>query len=171
VGEPSGAILPGYVSGYAFVFPEEQNVARARQLRSEVRQVPVWSLAYDGSDPTARVIAERIALNARDAGITLQTGAASKAGLNLVRIPLASLDPRIALTSVAAVAGLPAPHFRGGSAEDIYQAESALLETQKVIPLLQLPACYVINANVRRANQNRSGDWDLDDVWLGSRVP
>ncbi|HXY48597.1 MAG TPA: ABC transporter substrate-binding protein [Terriglobales bacterium] len=170
-GEPSGAILPNWVSGYAFVFPEEQNLLRARQLRSEVRQAPAWDLAYDGSDSLARVIAERIALNARDAGILLQPGVAPGAALRLLRIPLASVDPRIALASVAGFAGLPAPRFGVGSGDEIYQAENAMLETHRVIPLFQLPACYVLSPSVQGASQGRAADWHLEDVWLKSKLP
>jgi len=170
-GEPTGAILPNWVSGYAFVFPEDQNLVRARQLRSEVRQAPAWNLAYDATDSLARVIAERIALNARDAGILVQPGVAPQAALRLVRIPLASLDPRIALTTVAEVTGLPVPRFGVGAADDIYQAENAMLETQRVIPLFQLPACYVLNPSVYDASQDRAGDWHLEDVWLKIKAP
>jgi len=171
VGEPTGAILPNWVSGYAFLFPQGQNLIRARQLRGEVRQAWAWNLAYDGTDSLARVIAERVALNARDAGIPLQPGAAPHAGLRLVRIPLASLDPRIALASVAGVAGLPVPRFSVGSADDVYQAENAMLQTQRVIPLFQLPACYVLTPSVHDASQSRAGDWHLEDVWLEIKVP
>jgi ABC-type transport system substrate-binding protein len=170
IGEPTSAILPGWISGYAFVFPAGQNLQRARQLRGEVRQAPVWSLAYDGTDPLARVIAERIALNARDAGITLQTGITSKPTLKMVRIPLASLDARLALTSAAGVMGLAAPHFGGSSAEDMYQAENAILQTRGVIPLFQLPACYVVSPVVHDAMEDRAGNWHLENVWLGSKA-
>jgi ABC-type transport system substrate-binding protein len=171
LGEPTGAILPNWVSGYAFVFPEQRNLVRARQLRGEVRQAPAWNLAYDGSDSLARVIAERIVLNARDAGIPLQPATVPNAALRLVRIPLASLDPRIALASVAGVAGLPVPRLSVGLADDIYQAENALLETQRLIPLFQLPACYVLNPSVHDASPGRAGDWHLQDVWLEIKVP
>ena len=72
-GEPAGTLLPGWMSGYAFLFPTAIDLQRARQARDAVRQAPPWTLGYDASDPLARVIAERIALNARDAGLTLQT--------------------------------------------------------------------------------------------------
>ena len=170
IGEPTGAILPDWISGYAFVFAAEQNLQRARQLRSEVRQAPVWNLAYDSSDPLARVIAERITLNARDAGITLQTVMSSSAALRLVRIPLASLDARIALAAAAGVMGLAMPNFHGSSTEEIYEAEKAILQTRRVIPLFQLPVCYVASPAVHNAWQDHAGNLHFENLWLGSKA-
>ena len=100
-GEPAGTLLPGWMSGYAFLFPTAIDLQRARQARDEVQQAPVWTLGYDASDPLARVIAERIALNARDAGLTLQTTATAAADMRLVRMPLPSLDAWVALSELA----------------------------------------------------------------------
>ncbi len=106
-GQPAASILPNWMSGYGFVFPTETNLPRARQAREQVRTVPTWTLGYDGSDPVARLLAERIALNAKDAGLSLQPTAGVTADLRLVRIPLASPDPWIALADVATLAGTP----------------------------------------------------------------
>src|SRR6202051_123006 len=105
-GEPTAGILPTWMSGYGFVFPIDADLARARQDRDQVRSRPSWTLGYDGSDPLVRLLAERIALNAKDAGLSLQPAPAATADLRLVRIPLAP-DPWIALASVANFAGLP----------------------------------------------------------------
>lgn len=168
-GELSGAILPNWISGYGFVFPAERNLDRARQLRSEVRQAPLWTLGYDGNDPLARVIAERIALNAGDAGLRLQATTSASADIRLMRIPLASLNPRIGLVAAAAATSLPAPKFSGNSIESLYRAESELLQTQRVIPLFQLPASYALGATVRNWNQDRDGGQHLEKIWLGSK--
>src|SRR5438132_14237728 len=64
--ETTGALLPGWMTGYAFLFPSEADLLRARQLRSEIRYAPSWSLGYDASDQVGRVIADGITLNARD---------------------------------------------------------------------------------------------------------
>ena len=72
-----------------FFFPPPVDLQRARQARERFAQAPAWTLGYDASDPLARVIAERIALNARDAGLTLQTTATATADMRLVRMPLA----------------------------------------------------------------------------------
>ena len=119
----------------------------------------------------ARVSAERVALNARDAGLSLQTGGASAAALHLVRIPLPSVDPRVALTGFAEAIGLPAPSFDDASTVAIYRAENTMLQAQRIIPLLQLPACYVVNPNVRAATPDPRGNWHLERVWLGGEIP
>ena len=170
-GEPSGAILPSWVSGYAFVFPTEQNLSRAGQERSEIRQVPSWTLGYDAGDALARVIAERIALNARDAGLILQTTTSGSADVRLLRITLGSLNPRLALATVAATTGIAAPKMGGAAVEELYQAESAMLQTQRLIPLFQLPAGYALNSSVQDWDQDRDGSWHLEDVWLGGNRP
>jgi ABC-type transport system substrate-binding protein len=171
VGEPSGAILPSWISGYAFVFPTDQNLTRARQERSEIRQVPVWTLGYDANDALARVIAERIALNARDAGLTLQTTTSANADIRLTRLTLTSLNPRVALAQVASTLGLPAPKFGTGSTDELYQAESSLLQTQRLIPLFQLPVSYALNTSVQDWDQDLDGSWHPDNAWLGSNRP
>ena len=103
-GQPTASILPNWMSGYGFVFPTDADLPRARQEREQVRSRPTWTLGYDGSDPLARLLAERIALNAKDAGLVAATyAAAATADLRLVRIPLAAPDPWIALADVAAL--------------------------------------------------------------------
>ena len=84
-GEASGGILPNWVSGYGFVFTSDQNLVRAQQLRSEVKYAPSWTLGYDADDPLARVMAERIALNSRDAGIRLQVATSGTSDVRLTR--------------------------------------------------------------------------------------
>ena len=170
-GEPAGGILPNWLTGYAFLFPRDTNLERARQARDAVRQVPTWTLGYDAGDPAARMVAERIALNARDGGLVLQPTISVSSDVRLVRIPLASLDAGIALRNVAAALGLPQPRLSGNSAADLYAAESVLLESQRIIPLLHLRVSYGIGANVKNWTQDPAGGWRLNDVWLGMAKP
>jgi peptide/nickel transport system substrate-binding protein len=171
VGEPSGALLPNWVTGYAFVFSSDQNLGRARQERSEIQRAPAWTLGYDAGDPLARVIAERIALNARDAGITVQTTMSANADLHLTRLVLASANPRIALPAVAAAAGVGAPNLNSNSIDELYQAENAILQTQRLVPLFQLPAGFALSSALQDWSEDRDGTWHMDDVWLGSTRP
>jgi hypothetical protein len=119
----------------------------------------------------ARVIAERIALNARDAGLTLQTTTSANPDIRLTRLTLTSLNPRVALAQIAATLGLPAPKFGTGSTDELHQAESSLLQTQKLIPLFQLPVSYALNTSVQDWDQDLDGSWHLDNAWLGSNRP
>ena len=170
-GEPAGGLLPNWMTGYAFLFPTDADLPRAHQARSEVRQAPAWTLGYDASDPVARNIAERIALNARDAGLALTLTTATAADVRLVRIPLPSLDAHIALTTVAGALGLPHPKVSGNSVHDLYVAETALLQSQRVIPLLRLRAASAMSRTVRNWTGDRDGSWRLQDVWLGTEKP
>jgi hypothetical protein len=167
-GEPSAALLPNWLSGYGFLFsPRGEQTSHA--LPAGTRQAATWSLAYDANDPLARVVAERIVLNARDAGITLQPGTTNKPDLRLVRIPLASLDARLALSALADSLHLAKPSFTSASADALYGAESGLLRSQAVIPLLHLRVSYGLSAKVRGWNGGPDGRWDLSEVSLDAR--
>jgi len=169
-GEPAAGILPTWMSGYGFVFPTDADLPRARQAREQVHTVPRWTIGYDNGDPIARLLAERIALNGKDAGLWLQASSATAADLRLVRIPLPA-EPWIALADVAARAGLPATDSKAGSVEDLYEAEQAVLATQRIIPLFHLPASYAAASTLKNWTLRPDGSWNLADAWLGSGKP
>ena len=168
-GEIASGILPDWMSGYEFVFPATRDLQRAQQVRGDLRQATAWSLGYDPGDPLARLVAERIALNARDAGVTLQPTASGTADIRVVRAALPSLDSRLALTAAAAALGLAQPAFSGTSLEDLFKDENTFIQTQRVIPLLHVPsAAYATASPVRNFAVDRDGQWHLPDVWLGT---
>jgi ABC-type transport system substrate-binding protein len=170
-GEPAGGLLPNWMTGYGFLFPASIDLALARQVRGEIPHTTSWTLGYDPSDPTARVIAERIVLNARDAGLGMQVTSASGADVRLVRIPLISLDSQIALSEVAAGLGLPQPKLDSNSIDDLYSVESKLLKSQRVIPLLHLRAACGVSSTVKNWRAARDGSWRLPGVWLATEKP
>jgi len=170
-GDPAGGILPNWISGYEFVFPTIGNLRHAQELRGEVPRAPAWTLGYEVSDPLAKLIAERIALNARDAGITVQPSASGATDLRLLRVPVVSADARMILTRFAANLGLSQPKFNSNSTEDLYQAESKMLQSQRLIPLFHLPAAYALGPAVKAWGQDRYGTWCLADVWVSAEKP
>ncbi len=175
-GEPAGTFLPKWLTGYAFLFPTAVDLERARQIRSEAGGGPGWTLASDASDPLARVIAARVVLNARDAGVVLLEPSAlptnSKAAdIRLVRIPLPSLDARVALSELAAGLALPSPKFEGDPSYSLYAAESALLQSQRVIPLVHLRTATALGRNVMGWQEHPDGSWRLQNVWLEAGKP
>jgi hypothetical protein len=92
-GEVSGALLPQWLSGYAFLFPATADLGRARQLAAGAR-----GISLGVSDASARPIAERIALNARDAGLAVAvTTQPANADVVLVELRISSTDPLKAL--------------------------------------------------------------------------
>jgi peptide/nickel transport system substrate-binding protein len=170
-GHPAASILPNWLSGYGFAFPTDADLLTARHTREQVRVIPTWTVGYDSSDPVARLLAERIALNARDAGLSLQPTAAASADLRLVRVPLASPDPWVALANAVALAGMPSLKNVGGSVEDLYAAEEAELATQRIVPLFHLPVSYALAPALKNWTLRADGSWTLADAWIGSGRP
>ena len=169
--EPARGLLPGWLTGYDFLFSSDTNLPLARQVVGEIRQRTPWSLGYDATDPVARLMAERIALNASDAGIKLLPTTAANADARLIRLSLTSLDPRVALESWATNIGLTPPKFAGTASEELYGAERTLLQTQRIIPLVHVKAAFALAGSVNGWTNSRSGDWHLTDVWLGADKP
>jgi MarR-like DNA-binding transcriptional regulator SgrR of sgrS sRNA len=167
-GEPAGGLLPNWMTGYGFLLSSSFNVDHARQVRAGINQASPWKISYDTNDPIARVVAERIALNAQDAGLNVQPATSGVADIKLVRISLVSSNSNVALTQLAMRLQIPAPSFHGASAEDLYSAENTLLQSQRVIPLLHLRTAVVLGKNVRGWNENSNGNWDLPNIWLSA---
>jgi ABC-type transport system substrate-binding protein len=167
-GEPARGLLPGWMTGYDFLFSVETNVAVARQAVAEIRQETPWRLGYDANDPAARLMAERIALNANDAGLKLITATNGVMDARLIRLSMSSLDPHVALASLAARTGMTPPRFTVNSSEQLYASERALLQTQRVIPLVHLKVVVSLAGTINNWTSSRSGDWHLADVWLGA---
>jgi peptide/nickel transport system substrate-binding protein len=174
-GEATAALLPQWLSGYAFAFPTAPDPSRARTLAEALPQAArALALTYDPGAPAARSLAERVAVNARDAGITVQVAPQNpQADVRLVQVRLPSLDPARALARLAAGLGLDAPPT-ASSPEALYDAERALLEGFRVIPLFYLPELYGAANRVRvflPPPVTRLGDWRFDSIWLAEPAP
>lgn len=170
-GQVTAGLIPTWMSGYGFVFPTDVDLAKARQLRGQVRTAAGWTIGFDTNDPVARLIVERITLNARDAGLNLQPTSTSAADLRLLRIPLASPDAWITLENVASQTGISAAKSKSGSADDLYAAEQSALAAERVIPLFHLPASYAFSSSVRNGTVRLDGACDLADASLESAKP
>jgi peptide/nickel transport system substrate-binding protein len=169
-GEPAGGLLPDWMTGYEFLFPVEVNLTRAQQERAEVPETSVWNLGFNANDAIERVLAERIVLNAREAGLRVQL-ATGTPDMRLVRVHLASLDAQVALTELTASLGVPQAKTNGSSLDDLYIAESTLLKSQRVIPLLHLRTACAVSKTVKNWSKARDGAWRLPDVWLAAERP
>jgi len=163
--EPTASILPNWMTGYSAAFSAQANVQRAKALLADSRP-PALTLSYDPRDPQAQLIAERIALNAREAGITVQVSLSGPDDIRLVRIPLPTPDPALALREAARQLSLSPPVLHGKSVEDLFQAEHGLLEDSSVIPLFHLPVASAASPRVHGWAPDRLGGWNLADVWL-----
>ncbi len=159
-GEISGALLPQWLSGYAFLFPAARDLPRAKELAAS--SAPL-TFAWNSQDALLRPIAQRIVVNASEAGITLRPAAGSQADVRLVVLGIASDNPREALRAL------------GGPAADdpmkMYEGERALIESRRMVPLFQLPVAYELGAAVRAWTTGAVGAWRLEDVWLEAARP
>jgi ABC-type transport system substrate-binding protein len=170
-GEISGALLPQWLSGYAFLFPATADLGRARQLAGGARPITL-----SVSDAAARPIAERIALNARDAGLAVSvTPQAANADVALVELGIGSADPAKALAQIAAALGLAASSATppaNPSPEQLYTAERTLLEGFRVIPLIHLPDVYGVGPRVKGGpGISPSGELRFENLWLEGARP
>jgi hypothetical protein len=169
-GEAAFSLLPQWLSGYAFLF-----AAPGKQMVSQQRTGPL-TLSYPANDAFERSIAERVALNARDAGIILQptqNPARNPAGaVRMVRWPLESIDAAAELSRIATMLGMPdrANALNSSNPETLYEAERALLGAHRVIPIIYLPEVYGIAPRVHNweAAQRNGGGFalHLDNIWV-----
>ena len=173
-GEASAALLPEWISGYGHLFIRPPDVAGARQLRAQAGAVVPLSLSYDGNDDLAKLIAERVSLNARDAGITLQPRPESpafrsfNADVRLVRIRLESPDAGAALDRIGdilSVAKLQKAQTTAG-AEALYAIESDTLQDSSIIPIAHIPEVYSWAPAVHDWVVTRWAKIDLGNVWM-----
>jgi len=170
-GEISGALLPQWLSGYAFLFPSSADLNRARGLSGGVA-APARALSLAVEDPALRSIADRIVLNARDAGLTVSVvPPGNSADVRLLESRISSADPVRALAALAAAVGLPEP-ARSDTPEALYAAERALLEGFRVIPLFHLPDVYLVSPRVKGApGITPLGEWRFETLWVEGGRP
>ncbi len=155
-GEISGALLPQWLSGYSFVFEQKRDVTRARELATGA--VPL-TFAYDRQDAVLRSIGDRISVNTMEAGVTMRPGNGA-ADVRLIALPVASRDEWSALADMAAILKTPISSASSPSAWGPYEAERALLDGFRVVPLFHLARSWGVVPRVQ--------NWpDLPNVWIG----
>ena len=195
-GEPAGGLLPQWSSGTAFLFPAaaptDADLAHAKELWKQIAPSPQLVLGYDSADPLEQSVAERIVVNAKEAGIALRAQAmpgasaeksrgasqAAAVDLQLVRWRMSSPLPGEALKDFLAriyagpLAGGESAEFpEHASPEDIYKQQRAVLSTYRVVPLVWLPQVYGLSARVRNWKApGPGGNWPLADVWLDTET-
>ena len=170
-GEISGALLPQWLSGYAFVFNAASDAAKARELAAAV-PAAARSFSIGVEDAALRPIAERIALNARDAGLAISLAPqAGAADVRLIEVRIATADPARALAAIAATLDLAAP-LRADTPDALYNAERGLLEGFRVVPLFHLADVYGVAARVKGGpGISPLGEWRFENVWLEGGRP
>jgi hypothetical protein len=176
-GEPAGGLLPQWSSGTAFLFSTVADTVHAKELSAQIVPAPKIVLGYDFGDSLEQAVAERIAVNAREARLQLtaravRPGVENATDARLIRLRMQSKRPALALDdfidelgSMTKIDGaaLPEPV----SPEDIYKRERAIISSYRVVPLVWLPRVYGLSARVRDWTPPGPGEsWPLADVWL-----
>jgi MarR-like DNA-binding transcriptional regulator SgrR of sgrS sRNA len=184
--EPADAILPRWLSGYEpFVLARPPQVSRD-QVTKLPRAQRTLTLRVDPTDAVARSIADRIAVDAREAGfvVTVQApiGLAPRPDVRLMRVRLHATSPDRALAGVMAtlgprtlayVAREPAPE-PDASLPEVYRVERALLERSIIVPVLHVPDVYGLGERLESWNEpvvSATGALNLAEVWLRAGAP
>ena len=187
---PTPALLPQWLSGYAFLFGAPMNLDRAKELRSALPAGTAGGteplrLRVDAVGDLMKLLGERVAVNARQANLSVQlvTHSASSTtnattdllsvGLHLFAWHYDSLSPRAELQALAQHLHLEtgAEAAEPLDPERLFAEERRILESRQILPLLLLPDYVGIAPNVRNWSGAPSGGWRLADVWLDSGEP
>jgi ABC-type transport system substrate-binding protein len=180
----AASFLPQWLSGYAFLFETERNLERAKELRAKMPPGVAGAaqplrVAVDANNELAKLIAERVAVDARAAGLTLQTVSVNQRGLSdatgsksdgeaqLITWRYTSLSPRSVLDSIKSATRQPAAE--AGvllEADARYAWEKQMMEEKNLLPLVVVPDFAAVDARVRNWLPSPWGEWRLADVWL-----
>jgi MarR-like DNA-binding transcriptional regulator SgrR of sgrS sRNA len=185
-GEPASALVPEWLSGYtALLTRGDRGLSRAAVAALPLDQRTL-TLRADASDPLAQAIAERIAVDVREAGFTMRVqapaGLAPRPDVRLVRMTLDATAPDRALAAVmtglgarvVALATTETAPSPGAPIETVYRIERTLLEHHVVIPVVHVPELYGLGERVEWWNGPAvlpTGAWDLANVWLRTERP
>ena len=182
-GEPAGGLLPQWSSGTAFLFSIIPNLSDAKEQWAGIGGPPKIVLGYDAADGLEQAVAERVAVNAHEAGISLKlmplpnsASGSGKADARLVRIGLPSPRPREALAGIikelGPMAGIDAATLPDpASPEQIYERERAIVGDHRIVPLAWLPHVYGLSGRVRDWQPPPPGEtWPLANVWLDTTI-
>jgi peptide/nickel transport system substrate-binding protein len=179
-GLPASGLLPQWLTGYEFLLTATADRARARKLVADAglgAQLPPISLAYDFSDPVAKLVAERIAVDAGQVGLTVRPygeahikSGSPNADAILLRLPLPSLEPSVALATLAGPLGLDADNgssiLSAGRPEDMYEIERKMLENFRAVPVARLSQAVWLSGGAHNWQQLPTGAWELDQLWV-----
>jgi ABC-type transport system substrate-binding protein len=178
---PARTVLPEWLSGYAPIAAPSPAPVMTRSavaaLAPELREI---ALRIEPGDGVMQAIAERVAVDAREAGftVTVQTpaGLAPRPDARLVRVPLAAVAPNRAFAQAASrltMRGWPPIAAPDGTGLDAtYRAERALVDGLVVVPIVHLRELTALGERVgfsARPIVNPLGGWNLADAWVRAR--
>lgn len=175
--EAAKGFLPGWLSGYQFLLSPELPPPPAKG-----GPVSKLRLIYDSSDAVARLIASRLTLDLRSAGLELgleglppaEFAQARRSGaydLFLESVRLRTNSAGAALAEILHRYDLPrllpgAPVSPGAPVEMQYRLEKAALEGLAVLPLLHYSEQYNFQPGLEQVRFDGNGMLDLADSWV-----
>jgi Bacterial extracellular solute-binding proteins, family 5 Middle len=193
-GEAAGGLLPQWSSGTAFLFSTAVNPARAKELWAQIPGAAKLVLGYDFGDALEQSVAERIVVNAREAGMAITARATPRppgrathideriekrtpSGVDalILRMKMPSAKSWQTLQQFGIDSGVSTAMStylvtESSTPEEIYTQERWILDTYRVIPLVWLPQVYGLSARVRNWTAPGPGEmWPLADVWLDTK--
>jgi peptide/nickel transport system substrate-binding protein len=191
-GEPARTLLPQWLTGYASLLAaangvSTRNSVSARAVASSLSaEQRILALRIDASGPVARSIAERIAVDGREAGLTINidpTGTlAPRPDVRLVGIRLAASSPERALAALVAALGprvtaalsAEAPPGPGAPLDTVYRFERGLLDHHIIVPVVHVPELHGLGKRIESWDPPivlPSGALNLASIWLGTGTP
>jgi hypothetical protein len=156
--EPAYTMLPGWLTGYAKLFVCEYNPVKAANLLSTVR-LSMTELAYPADDPVLRAIAERIAVNARDANIPIRA-VPGEGGVQIRRLTFHNSDPLSALGEMLG----HEDRARMPDLQSVLDAEKELLDSGTWMPVVHLSRTWAISPRVRVFREPPGADLSFADL-------
>jgi peptide/nickel transport system substrate-binding protein len=185
-GAPATMLVPAWLTGYAsIVAPGDRGMSRAAISALPLEQ-RVLTLRVDAADPLAQALADRIAVDVRETGLTMKlqapVGLAARPDVRLVRLDFTATSPDRALAFamsalgprvVALATSEPAPPG-GAPVDGVYRVERALLERFIVVPVVHVPEMYAISDRVAASSGTpvlANGAWNIANVWLRTEQP
>lgn len=168
-GEVAAGILPNWMTGYDFLFAAPQDTNLARDLHGQARQSGAITISYESGDGIQQLLADRVVLNARDAGIAMQAvprHADTQADLGLVRVSMASLNPGVALQQITSSILPGNASTAEADPNSLFRNERDLLTSYRVIPLLYVPRAFAASPRVRNWTLDVDGAPSLTEAWV-----
>jgi hypothetical protein len=118
------------------------------------------------NDPVLQLVAERIVLNLKDAGLNVQLAPSmDRADLVVRRIDLNSADPEVALRQVADALSLDTPAASDGP-QKLYEQERNLIDAHLTVPLVFVPRTVAVSPKLRNWRTVPMSGYRFEDVWV-----
>jgi peptide/nickel transport system substrate-binding protein len=185
-GDPATTLLPPWLSGYGSLVAAGNRGTPRVAISALPLEQRTLTLRVDASDPLAQALADRIAVDVRESGLTVKVqapvGLAPRADVRLVRLDLHATTPDRALADAMAALGprvvalattgaaLPA----GAPVDAVYRLERALLDRYVLVPVVHVPDLYGISDRVEAWSGGvvlPNGAWNVVNIWLRTEQP